>query len=466
MTWTFLPALLWPTLLLGLAQAVPAAASEGRPNLVIVLADDLGYGDLHCYGRQDVQTPSIDGLAAAGVRFTQAYANGPECSPTRAGLLTGRYQQRVGGLECAIGTGNVGRYDDAIRLRQTHDLGLPVRETSIARLIKDAGYATGLAGKWHLGYEDKFAPQGHGFDEAFYALGGGLDYFHHVEFPESGVATHVLRANGQPVRRAGYFTDLVTDEAVRFIRRQAAGPFFLYVAYTAPHAPYQGPGDFTPQPLPRDSLLQDQSQGPSATYVTMIERLDQGVGQILQALHDLELADNTVVIFTSDNGATKSGSNGSLAGYKGSTFEGGIRVPAIVRWPAKIPAGLVSEQVCITMDFSRSLVRLAGATPPAGRAFDGIDILELVQAGRPVEPRLLFWRQRRGDHTWWAVRDGSLKWIRRAKGAASEEHLFDLAQDPGEQRDLGATRPGDSQRLAVRLAQWENEVQPARGQAP
>lgn len=286
-----------------------------------------------------------------------------------------------------------------------------------------------------------------------------------MELPESGLVSHVLRLNGQPVRREGYFTDLVTDEAVRFIRQHAAGRFFLYVAYTAPHAPYQGPRDFTPEPLPRESLLQDQSRGPQATYVAMIERLDQGVGQILQALHDQGLADNTVVIFMSDNGATKSGSNGFLAGHKGSTFEGGIRVPAVVRWPAKIARGLVSEQVCITMDFSRSIVRLAGAKPPAGRPFDGIDIVERIQAGWPVEPRRLFWRQQRGDSTWWAVRDGSLKLLRRAKEAVIEEHLFDLAQDPGEQQDLRETRPHDVQRLAARVAEWENEVKPARAMA-
>jgi N-acetylgalactosamine-6-sulfatase len=314
-----------------------------------------------------------------------------------------------------------------------------------------------------LGYEDKFAPRLHGFDYAWYALGGGLDYFHHVELPESGAVHHVLRCNGQPVQRDGYFTDLVSDEAVRYIRQHAAERFFLYVAYTAPHAPYQGPQDFTPQPLPRESPLQDQSRGPRATYVAMIERLDQGVGQILQALHDEGLADHTVVIFTSDNGATKSGSNGLLAGYKGSTFEGGIRVPAMVRWPAKIAPGLVSEQACITMDFSRSIVRLAGAAPPPGRTFDGMDILERIEAGRPVEPRLLVWRQRRGDNTWWAVRDGSLKLIRRAKGAVLEEHLFDVAQDPGEQQDLRASRADDVQRLAARLAHWEDDVQPARG---
>jgi N-acetylgalactosamine-6-sulfatase len=449
---------------LSVAAARPGISAEGKsgPNIVFILADDLGYGDLHCYGRADVRTPAVDGLAAEGVRFTNAYANGPECTPTRAALLTGRYQQRVGGLECAIGNGNVGRYDDAARLRQTHDLGLPVSETSIARMLKDAGYATGIAGKWHLGHEDKFAPNLHGFDHAFYSLGGSMEYFFHLEPADAGYVDNVLRLDGKPIQRDGYFTDLVTDEAVRFIQGHAAGRFFLYVPYTAPHAPYQGPGDRLPQPLPLDSPLQNQSKAPRETYVAMIERMDQGIGRILKTLADLELAENTVVIFMSDNGGTKSGSNAPLTGYKGSTWEGGIRVPAIARWPGRIPKGLVSDQPCITMDFSRSIVRLAGAKLPEGRQFDGIDILDRIESGKPVEPRALFWRKKRGDDNWWGVRDGSLKYIRHAQGKRIEEHLFDLAKDIGEQTDLLAKRPADVQRLKAMLAAWEEKVHPVR----
>ena len=188
-------------------------SSESRPNIVLIMADDLGYGDVGCYGCSDIRTSAIDSLAVEGVRFTTFYANAPECTPTRTALLTGRYQHRVGGLECALGIGNVGRYDDAIRLRQTNDLGLPAKETSIARILKSAGYATAICGKWHLGYEEKFSPNHHGFDHAFYALGGGMDYFHHVEPPPSNM--HALYLNGKPVRRKGYFTDLLTDEANR-----------------------------------------------------------------------------------------------------------------------------------------------------------------------------------------------------------------------------------------------------------
>ena len=208
-------------------------------------------------------------------------------------------------------------------------------------MVKEAGCATGLAGKWHLGYDDQFAPGRHGFEHAFYALGGGMDYFHHVEFDEAGRPAPMLRLNGRPIERQGYFTDLVTDEAVRFIRAQAGKPFFLYVAYTAPHAPFQGPDEFRPEPLPRDSQRYDQGRGPRTVYRAMVERMDHGVGRIVQTLADLRLAENTVVIFTSDNGGTKSGRNAPLSGNKGSTFEGGIRVPAVIRWPTRIPNGAV-----------------------------------------------------------------------------------------------------------------------------
>jgi arylsulfatase A-like enzyme len=440
-----------------------AVAAEDRraPNIVFILADDLGYGDLGCYGRKDVRTPAIDHLAAEGVRLSNCYANGPECSPTRAGLMTGRYQHRVGGLECALGVGNVGRYDDAIRLSATHDLGLPASETSIARMLKDAGYATALAGKWHLGYEPKFSPNRHGFDHAFYIIGGSADYFHHCE-PNGENALHL---NEQPIRREGYITDLITDEAVSFLKSRSTSsgqPFFLYVPYTAPHAPYQGPDDRIAQPLPESSELHNQGKGPRKTYVAMIERMDQGVSRILSALKETTTAENTIVIFTSDNGGTASGSNGPLARHKGTTFEGGIRVPGIVRWPQHLPAGAVNDQACITMDFSASIARLAGAKPPAGRAFDGIDIIEQLQSGRPPVERTLFWRGRRGAHTWWGVRSGALKYVCEGDVKNRKEFLFDLAHDLGESTNLCAARPADAARLKALLAQWEAEVHPVR----
>ena len=471
MTWSFAAGRVWRCLMLGHFAAISAtigllgsgcpatgaAVPPERPNVVFILSDDLGYGDLGCYGSRSIRTPAIDRLAAEGVRLTHFYSNGPDCSPTRAGFLTGRYQHRVGGLECAIGIGGVGRYDDAARLAKTHQLGLPVTETSIARMLKDTGYDTGIIGKWHLGYEPEFSPNRHGFDYAFYVLGGGVDYFYHCE-PNGNP---VLRLNEQPIRRSGYFTDLVTDEAIRFIHREADKPFFLYVPYTAPHTPYQGPGDASPQPLPENSELYDQGKGSAKTYRAIVERLDEGVGRIVTALKEKELLDRTLVVFASDNGATQSGSTGGLSGFKGQTFEGGIRVPGIVRWPGGgIPRGVVSDQASMTMDFSASIVRVAGAHAP--RPLDGFDIVGHLQSGVPSVDRTLFWRGRRGVRTWSAVRAGALKYVRLIDGSKTQEHLFDLARDPAETSDLLAQRPGEVQRLEALLAAWEQEVKPTR----
>jgi N-acetylgalactosamine-6-sulfatase len=430
-------------------------AAARRPNLVLILADDLGYGDVGCYGCPDIRTPALDRLAAQGVRLTSFYANGPECTPTRTALLTGRYQQRVGGLECAIGLDNVGRYDDAVRLRARNDLGLPVAETALARLLQNAGYATALCGKWHLGYEPKFLPRRHGFDFAFGPLGGGTDYFHHRE----PGGRHILYQDDQPVKRDGYLTDLLTEEAVRFLRRPREAPFFLYVAYTAPHSPYQGPGDKKDEPVSE----QEVNIGSRETYRAMVERLDHGVGAILQALDARGLADNTLVIFTSDNGGTaRLGRNAPFSGAKGGLFEGGIRVPCLLRWPGVLPKGATSDQVALTMDLTASLVRLAGAEPPKGRPFDGMDLVRHLETKQPPAARTLFWRARRGDRTWHAVRDGALKYLSRRDGDAVQEHFVDLERDPAEKTDLAAERPADVNRLKMLLADWEKDVRPAR----
>jgi arylsulfatase A-like enzyme len=428
--------------------------NKRRPNIVLIMADDLGYGDVGCYGCKDIRTPAIDGLAADGVRFTTFYSNAPECTPTRTALLTGRYQHRVGGLECALGIGNVGRYDDAIRLRRTHDMGLPVEETSIARMLKDAGYGTAISGKWHLGYEPKFFPLRHGFDSWFGPVGGAVDYFHHIEY----TGEPAVYENDKPVNREGYLTDLITDEAVSFIQHRQSKPFFLYVAYTAPHTPYQGPGDKKPEPVPEA----DYNKGSRETYAAMVERMDQGIGRILKTLNDAGLEENTLVIFMSDNGANSTGNNSPFSGYKGNLFEGGIRVPCIAKWPGVLAKGTVSDQPCMTMDFSRSVVRAAGTKPPAGRAFDGMDILQAVATSRPVQKRTLFWRIQRGEWTRKAVRDGSLKYISLQNGNNVKEYLFDLKRDPAEKNNLLSEQPENVLRLKTLLKNWELEVKHLR----
>lgn len=431
------------------------AGEQKRPNIVLIIADDLGYGDIGCYGCTDTRTPVLDRLATEGVRFTNYYANAPECTPTRTALMTGRYQQRVGGLECAIGTGNVGRYDDAIRLAENHDLGLPTSETTIVGLLKQAGYTVVGFGKWHLGYEPKFSPLKHGFDYYFGPMGGGVDYWYHCEW--DGV--HMLYENDKPVHREGYITDLITEGALRFVRRyKGGGPFLLYVPYTAPHTPLQRP-DAKP---PAARTQENWNQGSRETYAAMVERLDQGIGQILRALDDKGLSDSSLVVFSSDNGGTKTARNAPFSGYKGGLFEGGIRVPCIVRWPEVLPQGRVTDQTAITLDFSKSIIRVAGAEVPPDRPLDGVDILQQIEEGGPPQPRTLFWRQRRGERTWRAVRDGWLKYLSLRDGDRFQEYLFDLETDPGEKNNLLASRPDDAGRLIQLLADWEKEVHPRR----
>ena len=443
----------------------PATGAEPltRPNIVVLLADDLGYGDLGCYGRDDIRTPNIDGLARDGVRFTNHYANGPECSPTRVALMTGRYQQWVGGLECAIGTGNVGRYDDAIRLREKNDLGLPTTERTLPRMMKEAGYSTAIFGKWHLGYEPKFSPDLHGFDQTLYCIGGGMDYFHYLD----NIAGYNLFSDGRPVRREGYFTDMIADEGIKFLRdRDGKEPFFLYLPFTCPHFPFQGPNDRRPNPLPLDSPLWIQDSAPPETYIAMIEHMDKRIGDVLRALDQTQLVDNTCVIFASDNGGSKSARNAPLSGHKGSALEGGIRVPAIVRMPNHIAPATVCDQACITFDFTKSIVSIAGAKEDPEKPLEGIDIIEHVSGRSPDFDRTLYWRKQRGDQVWKAVRHGNLKYVAENNAGKQTDHLFDLVLDVSEEDDLKNSRPDDLRRLRAKYEQWETMVRKHRRGRP
>ncbi len=435
-----------------LLNFVSEANGAEKTNIVFLLADDLGYGDLACYGAPDVRTPHLDGLAKRGTRFTQHYSNGPECSPTRTALLTGRYQQRAGGLECAIGTGNVGRYDDAIRLAQQHELGLPVTQAVLPREIKKVGYQTAIFGKWHLGYEPKFNPLEYGFDSFFGCLGGNVEYFTHVELSD----LPVLYRDRQPVERPGYMTHLLADDAVQFLRENRSKPFFLYVPLTAPHFPFQGPDDHQMK-----FTAENWTRGTRATYVKMVDDMDQQIGRILDTLSMLHLTENTLVIFASDNGAMAPGRNLPMSNQKGTLYEGGIRVPLIISWPGKIPENDVSRQTCMTMDLTRSLLNFAGAGDDL--PLDGIDIIAHIQGNKPDRERTLFWRSRRGNRTERAIRFGDIKYLHRALDDGTiEEKLFDLAADPSETRDLLSMKPALATTCRDLLAAWENEVRPSR----
>ena len=436
-------------ILLGTCVAVVHAE---RPNIVLILADDLGYADLACYGHPRVKTPHIDQLARDGVRFTQHYANGPECSPTRTALLTGRYQQYAGGLECAIGTGNVGRYDDAIRLADDRNLGLPVDQVVIPGPLRRSGYRCGVFGKWHLGYEPKFNPAEHGWDAFFGYLGGNVHYFNHRETSD----LHVLFDGNMPVYREGYMTKLITDESVRFIKEQTE-PFFLLVSHESPHFPFHGPTDQGKLVTAENWMEID-----SDAYVAMIEDLDNEVGRILKTIDDKGIRENTLVIFVSDNGGFAGAANmGPLRGSKSMTLEGGIRVPLIVRWPAKISAGKDCDQVSLTFDLTRSIAMIAEADV-RNKSLDGYDIIGHLVNETPEFDRTVFWRGKRGERVWRAVRDGDLKLVEKSEGKKTEQWLFDLANDIGETRDLKQRQPEQAQRLSRKLREWESKVTPQR----
>ena len=441
-----------PRHLLPILLAAATASAAQPPNILLFLADDLGYGDLGCYGHPEAKTPHIDQLAADGARLTQHYSNGTECSPTRTAFLTGRYPQRAGGLECAIGTGNVGRYDEAIRLAEARQLGLPAKQTILPSALKKKGYACGLFGKWHLGYEPQFNPMEHGWDDFFGYMGGNVHYFKHRELSD----LHVLFKGRLPIHTEGYMTHLITDASIEFIKQNKEQPFFLLVSHETPHFPFQGPGD---QDKTIDATNWTTPDAP--TYVAMLEDLDTEVGRVLKTLEEQNLANDTLVVFVSDNGGfAKASHMGPFKGAKSTTLEGGIRVPLILRWPGKIQPGTTSTQVCATFDLTRSFVKLAGTSVFPGR-LDGYDIVDHLTQQKPDFKRTLYWRGKRGERTWTAIRDGDLKYVRKVEDD-TEDWLYDLSADLGETEDLAQHRPGDLARLRKLLAKWEGRMKPLR----
>lgn len=433
-------------LLLGLSALRLVAAP---PNFVVIMADDMGYADLSCFGNDRYQTPHLDRLASEGLRFTDYHANGPVCSPTRAALLTGRYQQRSGVTEVVFADPALGKRDDH---------GLQPSEITFARVLQGAGYRTGLMGKWHLGYAAKFNPRHHGFDEFKGYLSGNVDFHAHID--QAGIADwwHDLA----PVTETGYSTHLITRHAVRFIEEHRARPFCLYVAHEAPHAPYQGPGD---GPV-RGPGARPPAKGAEIqrAYREMVQEMDRGVGEIVATLKRLGLAENTLVFFCSDNGGTREGNNGPWHGAKGSVWEGGHRVPAIAWWPGRISPGTTS-QTALSMDVMPTLLALASVPVPAGLTLDGQSLDRLMLRGDPLPPRALFW----GYNDRYAMREGPWKLVvgqpreaaGKAKGAArAGPALFNLEQDLGEKSDLSAREPERVRRMEAALAAWRREVTP------
>ena len=410
------------------------SAQVAPPNIVMILMDDLGYGDIGSFGVPDARTPNIDRLAREGVKLTDFYANGANCSPTRTGFITGRYQQRFG-IEQPLPPASEG--------------GVLPSETSLPRLLKQRGYATGLIGKWHLGAQPQFHPNKHGFDEFWGFLGPAHDYY----------ATTDLYHNDQPATMSGYLTDEITTQANSFIENHQRGPFFIEVAYNATHFPFQPP-NLPPEKRPRPDLLHD---GTRADYVAMLERADKGVGEILNQLDRLQLTRNTLVVFTSDNGGEWLSRNAPMFNRKSTLWEGGIRVPALLRWPAQLPARAVSKQVGITMDLTASFLAAAGVTPPSSYQPEGINLLPMLKERRTVE-RTLFWRFKSAARDQKAVRRGRWKYMRDGVGTVDGVHefLFDLDQDVSERQDQSVTHVPMLVEFRKLLADWEASVDAGR----
>jgi arylsulfatase A len=422
------------TMAVARSQIQPATARP--PNVVLIMTDDMGYGDLGSYGATDIRTPNIDSLARDGVMLTDFYANGVLCSPTRAGLISGRYQQRYV-IETALG-------GEGTR-------GLRVTGRSLPQLLKNNGYATGLIGKWHLGGTPEVSANAHGFDYFFGFLAGYIDFYTHGRGGQ-----HDLWVNDTKVTRDGYMTDLITAESIQFIERNANRPFFVDVAYNAPHWPYQVPDrPSVAVDNARHLMPHDPDTSTRADYVAMVERVDQGVGEILQTLDRLGLANDTIVIFTNDNGGEWLANNRPLFHRKWTVWEGGIRVPTLIRWPGRIPAGQVSDQVGITMDITASILAATRTPVPADARFEGIDLFPILEGRAPEMERTLFWRTTQGGNlNQRAVRSGDWKLI----VDGGHVMLFNLRHDVGERNDLANRRQDIAQRLRPLITAWERDV--------
>jgi arylsulfatase A len=418
--------------ILSLAVAGSVFAQPARkPNVIFILVDDMGYADLSSFGSKDIRTPNIDRLAREGVKLTQHYSNGPVCTPTRAGFITGRYQQRVG-LEWAIQSG-------------TKEPGLPVEETSIARMLKNRGYATALMGKWHLGYKPEFSPNAHGFDEYFGIPSGNVDMYSHKEIN----GAHTLTEQDHETFVEGYLTDHLARRSADFIKRQKDKPFFLYLAFNAVHWPFQRPN--RPDTVRTRETWFD---GERSDYIEMMHSVDAAVGQVLNTLDQQGVARDTLVIFTSDNGGERLSDNGPYFNTKGTLWEGGIHTPGLARWPAALPKGKVSNQVAITMDWTATILAAAGVKPE--RELDGINLLPILQGKQAVQDRTLCWRIDRAGFRQQAIRSG--KWKLVTQPTSVSLLLFDLERDPGERRNLFYENQAKAAELRAKLMAWDKEM--------
>jgi arylsulfatase A-like enzyme len=428
---------------LAMAARIDDVFAQGRqapPNIVFIMADDLGFADVGCYGRRDIRTPSIDRIAASGIRFLQGYANSAVCSATRTALITGRYQYRLRvGLEEPLGGNTV---------------GLPPEQPTLPSLLKAAGYSTTLVGKWHLGQLPNFGPLRSGYDHFYGFRGGALDYYRHTP----GGPNEDLWDDDMPVHQAGYLTELLGDRAVSVVNGYATSrqPFFVSLHFNAPHWPWEAPGDEAESERLRVAGrgIMDYDGGSQRTYQKMVEAMDTQIGRVHKALDDHRLTNNTVVVFTSDNGGERFSNTWPFTGRKTELLEGGLRIPSIISWPARIPQGKTSDQVSITMDWLPTLLAAAGTSPDPSSPPDGLNLLPHLTTGTVAVPRTLYWRYKANAQR--AVRDGDYKFLK----ILDNTFLFNVADDPMERANLKERRKDLYEALIAKWLDWNATMLP------
>ncbi len=455
------PRLFWlgTLFLLISVTSIPLLAAERPPNILFIMADDQGYPDLGIIGTKPILTPHLDRLAREGVRATSFYVTWPACTPSRGSVLTGRYPQRNGLYDMVrndlVNYGHKYTPEEYL-VSPEMTLGLDPKEITIGNVLQQAGYRTGVVGKWDMGQAKRYLPLQRGFD-FFYGIGNnGIDYYTHERY---GVPSMFRDNNRTEADKGTYATDLFKRESLRFINENHERPFFLYVAFNAPHGAsnldkpgVQAPEEYVrkyPQMKPEDKLT---------SYYAAVTCMDAAIGDLLDALKKHDLEKNTLVVFMSDNGGSGNGGNAPLKGAKSTMWEGGLRVPFIARWPGQLPAGKVTDEFLTGLELFPTFAAIARAKTQEGVVLDGFNLLPVLQGRRKSGRNEMYW-ERRSDR---AARVGNWKWVESAKGNG----LYDLASDPGEKQDLSKQQPGVVTMMKSKFANWKKQMDEAEPRGP
>lgn len=420
------------------------AQTNKKPNIIIIMADDLGYNDISCFGNTNIKTPHLDQMALEGIKFTDFHSNGAVCSPTRAALITGKYQQRTG-------------ITGVVTAKSHRHVGLPLSEITFAEALKSNGYVTGMFGKWHVGYRPEYNPTKQGFDEYKGFVSGNVDYHSHID--QEG---HFDWWEGDKQKDdEGYSTDLITNYSIDFIKRHKDSPFLLYLPHEAPHYPFQGrssdafrkEGDVRGHSSSEYSTIMKDTDSVLALRKEMIEVMDESIGKVIATLKQYNIEDNTLVLFFSDNGASTYGSNKPLRGGKGSLYEGGHRVPAIAWWPTKINGGTITNESLMTMDVYPTLLDITGIKN-IEQHLDGISFKKLLLNNKGLKKRDLYWQY----HGVTVIRSGQYKLIEKSSKSKINYELFDLLMDVEENTDISSEYPGLIKKMSKKLKKWKQAM--------